>query len=109
MTAPTFKKWSDVPSDFSGKLFLHDNFEGKLVEMWVKPGRIRHREDGFAIIHNDGTKYWMTNDKVHRLDGPAVICNDKEEFWINNYHYHEYVFWKHSLVIEHKLNKILGV
>lgn len=112
MSIPIFKDWASVPIDFNGKFLLPDSLsdsDGPLVEMWVKPGKIRHREDGFAIIHQNGLQYWMTNDKVHRLDGPAVICYGKKQFWIYDHCYSEYQFWKHPLVIEFMLNKLLGL
>jgi len=31
-----------------------------------------HREDGPAIEHSDGCKWWYLNGKRHREDGPAV-------------------------------------
>jgi hypothetical protein len=31
----------------------------------------RHRLDGPAIEHKNGTKLWYVNGHLHRLDGPA--------------------------------------
>lgn len=44
---------------------------------------IRHREDGPAVIREDGTEEWFFDGKKHRVGGPAVY-NKKtgEEKWI---------------------------
>jgi len=31
-----------------------------------------HREDGPAIMYNDGSEEWFLNGKLHREDGPAI-------------------------------------
>jgi hypothetical protein len=33
---------------------------------------VLHREDGPAIVYNDGTKYFYKNGLLHREDGPAI-------------------------------------
>lgn len=46
----------------------------------------------------------------HRLDGPAIIDPSGREsptFWINDKGIRENEFWKHPLVIENTLQKIL--
>jgi hypothetical protein len=40
-----------------------------------------HREDGPAVIHTDGTRYWCRNGAFHRSDGPAVIHPDGRQEW----------------------------
>jgi len=43
-----------------------------------------HREDGPAIEHSDGCKWWYLNGKRHREDGPAVEWADGDkEWWVN--------------------------
>jgi hypothetical protein len=42
---------------------------------------IHHREDGPAIIYNNGDKYWYQNDKPHREDGPAVEYANGYKVW----------------------------
>ena len=47
--------------------------------------KLRHREDGPAIIWADGLQLWYQKDKLHRLDGPAVIHkNGFQEYYVNN-------------------------
>jgi hypothetical protein len=47
--------------------------------------KLRHREDGPAVIWADGMQLWYQKDKLHRLDGPAVIHADGgQEYYINN-------------------------
>jgi hypothetical protein len=44
----------------------------------------RHRENGPAVIFNNGTKQWRINGKLHREDGPAVILScGEEDWWLN--------------------------
>lgn len=47
-----------------------------------------HREDGPAVIREDGTKAWYQNGKSHRVNGPAVIREDGAKFWYINGKYH---------------------
>lgn len=48
-----------------------------------------HREDGPAIITNDGDRFWFNKSgKLHREDGPAVEwINGRKEYWINGSNY----------------------
>lgn len=53
------------------------------TQEWYKNG-LRHREDGPAIVRYNGDMEWWLNGKVHREDGPAVIFNDDYiEWWLN--------------------------
>ena len=47
---------------------------------WYKNGKL-HREDGPAVIIPDGARKWYKNGKIHREDGPAVIYQDGTEKW----------------------------
>jgi hypothetical protein len=50
----------------------------------IKGTAILHREDGPAVIWEDGQKEWFYKGARHRLDGPAVIHSDRtEEWWVN--------------------------
>jgi hypothetical protein len=40
-----------------------------------------HREDGPAIIEDNGDKFWMQNHMLHRLDGPASEFADGGKEW----------------------------
>jgi hypothetical protein len=42
-----------------------------------------HREDGPAIVWDDGTKQWFNNGVLHRLNGPAVTWHMGEEWIVN--------------------------
>jgi hypothetical protein len=52
---------------------------------WFKPGtEIRHREDGPAIMYNEGSESWYQNDLLHREDGPAkTLINGSKGYYIN--------------------------
>ena len=43
----------------------------KKSEIW-NLGRKYHREDGPAVIFENGTKKWYRNGRLHREDGPAI-------------------------------------
>jgi hypothetical protein len=40
-----------------------------------------HREDGPAIIYNNGSQHWYLNGKKHRIDGPASVFSDGTKIW----------------------------
>lgn len=40
-----------------------------------------HREDGPAVIWNDGTENWYQNGRLHREDGPARTWYDGSTTW----------------------------
>lgn len=41
--------------------------------LWRDEDGLLHREDGPAIIMQNGTKYWYCRGYLHREDGPAII------------------------------------
>lgn len=43
-----------------------------------------HREDGPAMICNNGDKIWYWMGKKHRDNAPAVIMNNGNKFWYQN-------------------------
>lgn len=76
------------------------------IHTWLFNGRL-HREDGPAIMYENGNELWYLNGvhhriggpaidtnlgqvwcvhgKLHRTDGPAVICMDGTiEWWLND-------------------------
>lgn len=50
------------------------------TKRYYKDGLL-NREDGPAIIYNDGDKFWYINDVCHRLDGPALEFYDGSKAW----------------------------
>ena len=57
-------------------------WEEGCLEWWING--LRHREDGPAIVYSDGGEEWFHTGKRHRLDGPAYIhTNGKKEWWQN--------------------------
>lgn len=66
-----------------GPAIIWDNGE----VCWKRRGVI-HREDGPAIIHRDGAETWYFDNQVHREDGPAVTTSDKiEKYFIHGRQY----------------------
>jgi len=63
----------------------HPSFTGILIDyrkikLWYRNGK-RHREDGPAVEHADGSKAWYQNGKRHREDGPAVESPSGTKWW----------------------------
>lgn len=51
---------------------------------WRDHSGLYHREDGPAIIENDGSKFYYIHGLLHRDNGPAIVfANGKKEFWLN--------------------------
>lgn len=67
-----------------------------------------HREDGPAVIWNDGEKEWYINGERHREDGPAIIyANGIKEWYLDGRRYlteeeHNQEMYKRNL---NKLNE----
>jgi len=54
---------------------------------YIKPYNklILHRENGPAILENNGSEKWFLNGQLHRDYGPAVIYADGSKFyWFKN-------------------------
>ena len=49
---------------------------------------VLHREDGPAVIYDNGINYWYKFGKIHREDGPAVDWTNGEYSWYRNGLYH---------------------
>ena len=52
------------------------------TETWFKDN-CYHRDDGPAIIDEDGYMAWIVNGATHRDDGPAIIWADGTKKWYN--------------------------
>lgn len=50
---------------------------------WWQHGR-RHRVGAPALIYTNGAEEWWINGKRHRIDGPAYIGNMGIRFWCLN-------------------------
>jgi hypothetical protein len=51
---------------------------------WYVNGQ-RHRTDGPAVEHANGDRDWCQNGRLHRTDGPAIERADGTvEYWIDN-------------------------
>ena len=56
---------------------------------WYKDGQ-KHRIDGPAVEHSNGTKEWWMNGMKHREDGPAVEFSDGgKEWWLDGNRHRE--------------------
>lgn len=78
-----------------------------------------HNEEGpaqimFSMNNEVVSIVWKVNDLAHRLDGPAFYYFGSGQnlvsssYTINNEYITEEMFWKHPLVLEHKLNSKLN-
>jgi hypothetical protein len=52
-------------------------------KFWYLNGNL-HREDGPATEHGNGDKSWYLNGKLHREDGPAIECVSGDKCWYLN-------------------------
>ena len=50
---------------------------------WYRYGEL-HREDGPALERANGDKEWYFNGQRHREDGPAIECADGTKHWYVN-------------------------
>jgi hypothetical protein len=74
--------------------------------LWYQHG-ILHREDGPAMLYNDGTKLWYRHGRLHREDGPAVEWSDgKKEWYINHNYFDTKEEWFEALTEENKAKAI---
>ena len=64
--------------------FIHIRTDGTKRHYSDREMRIRHREDGPAVVCADGSKAWYINGKLHREDGPAVVYADGSKSWYIN-------------------------
>jgi hypothetical protein len=53
-------------------------------KFWCNDKGQLHREDGPAIVWEDGSKEWWINDELHRLDGPAIEYSNGTKCWYIN-------------------------
>ena len=59
---------------------------------WWQNGQ-RHREDGPAVEYADGSKFWLQNNSCHRVDGPAVVwANGHVELHLDGHEYTKQVY-----------------
>lgn len=100
-TIPVYRHKNDIPENYTGQ-FYWDN-----CLCWYVNGKY-HREDGPSFINDEGDQEWNINGRCHRLDGPAIIySNGRKRWFLDDKEYSEKEFWKHSLVVKNKLNRIL--
>jgi hypothetical protein len=65
-----------------------------------------HREDGHALEHTNGSKYWYINGLLNREDGPAIEYNNGNKSWfLNDIRYSEEEF--HQELIKIKLKRLV--
>ena len=73
------KDWKDLPVNYTG---IIEYVFG--TTCYYLNGKL-HREDGPAIIWEDGTLEYFLNGELHREDGPAIIYPDGRIFYYINY------------------------
>ena len=69
--------WGDLPENYTGIV----DFGISIVYFL---NGLQHREDGPAIIWNDGAISYFLKGKRHREDGPAMIYEDGYKYWYIN-------------------------
>jgi len=127
--SPLFETWERIPTGYSGHCLLRQD-KSDIIDLWFLDGRLHntdspaffnrssknevwcmfgkhHRVGGPAVVQKYLQK-WFFEGKRHRLDGPAYVHEDFIEYYIDDVVYMEEDYWKHPLVVEAKLNKILN-
>ena len=51
------------------------------IKYWYNQQDQLHRDDGPAVEHSNGDKYWYQHDILHRDDGPAVEYANGNKEW----------------------------
>jgi len=64
----TFVTRKNVPKNYTGICRIFDRSETRYYVDGVL-----HRENGPAVINNDGSKAWYWKGMLHRDDGPAIV------------------------------------
>ena len=81
-----FNKCLRLMKKYDNKKFINGNIsiqiESNLIAIYKNDEL--HRDDGPAIIDNDGYKAWYKNGEFHRDDGPAVINSNGSKVWYKN-------------------------
>ena len=69
----------------------------------------RHREDGPAIVYDNGGFCWMNDETYHRVDGPAVYCAIRgvTQYYIWGRLLSEEDYWNEPVVKKHLIDKKL--
>ena len=69
------------------------------TEVWEDENGHIHREDGPAVIYDDGSVEYWQHGRLHRIGGPAIdypdtfrkwyqdnnLYNNSREWWVDNY------------------------
>ena len=114
---PYFYNKDEIPKNFTGVAIVSFS-TGTKYKGWFEDGEL-HREDGPAVIMIGSLgETWYYKGLRHRIGGPAQIyysgsallhstSTKVEIYMIYGTYYSSINFWKHPLVLEYKLNKIL--
>jgi hypothetical protein len=73
------------------------------TKYWKLNGLLQ-RDDGPAIVGNDGYKVWYIKGKRHRTDGPAAIYPSGKLFWFLNGLEYSFNSWFSKLTPEQQYN-----
>jgi len=68
---------------YFAKVYIYDYTFKHGIHEYKVDGKL-HREDGPALITDDGYQSWYKNGKWHRADGPACIWPDGTQQWCRN-------------------------
>ena len=103
---PRFEFETDIPKNYTGEVFVvfHKKY------LFLKEGNL-HREDGPAMILEDGKNAWYFEGQLHRLDGACMFDeHGKPLFYaIHGKGVNKQSYWSHPKVIKLKLERIILV
>lgn len=66
---------------------------GSIVWTMTIHSGVIHRDDGPAVIHQNGSRTWYHYGSIHRLDGPAIEHANGECEWFINNRKHTFAEW----------------
>lgn len=86
MIFKNFEEFKSHPNYDEGYGFIIWGYSGNYCNYEKRNTIVPHREDGPAIIYDDGDETWWLNGERHRLDGPANMMTEigketKYEYW----------------------------
>lgn len=97
-----------LPENYTGCCYIEEN---KGIYHYLKG--LWHREDGPAIIFDEGSRHWFKNGMSHRIGGPAIENTDSDCCYAINDHWwwncDVDAYYNQPENLEYKLNQILSL
>ena len=90
----------------TSKVDFYFHPDGTFDKIWRNKEGELHREDGPAIEHSNGTRFWFKNGLKHREDGPTFIWESGEhEYYLNGQYYSIEDYLEETEILKNKKDK----